>query len=68
MQVAEGVGGDIPAEVVVVADKAVRTLKYVYAVAAGHAVVKVSWLEVRLQSVHLACVDAPLGLSPRGGG
>ena len=40
---------DPPAEVVVVSDRAMRTLKYVYAVAAGHAVVKLSWLEVRSQ-------------------
>ena len=36
-----------PAEVVVVSDRAMRTLKYVYAVAAGHAIVKPSWLEVQ---------------------
>jgi len=62
MQAAEGAGGDSSAEVVVVSDRSMRTLKYVYAVAAGHAVVKPSWLEVRLQALHTACADPPLGL------
>jgi len=65
MQAAEGGGGDAPAEVVVVSDRAMRTLKYVYAVAAGHAVVKVSWLEVRLQPLPKAYIEPPIIESPR---